>query len=213
MPRSCYVVLFLALVACGCSCRATGAKVVPGPAAAPFAAVEQALIARTVEPFPESGAFRKGRLRQAVVYDGIPCDHWLHLYENGVLHGCRLASPTTVQGHLLPAGAQLWFDSNGFLESCWLGTNTLIDGRLCRGRGKISTGFYPSGRLRSFFPPAALQIDGVPCRASVFAPVTLYEDGHLRRCTLDSEYRSGSNTLPAGSPVLRDESGVVRVVE
>jgi len=72
---------------------------------------------------------------------------------------------------------------------------------------KIDTSFHPNGRVKEFFPPKDLVIDGIPCEASVFHPVVLHPDGRLRRCNLAENCSLGGRKFEKGSILELDELG------
>jgi hypothetical protein len=67
-------------------------------------------------------------------------------------------------------------------------------------------------RLQSFFPPRDIEIMGIPCRATPFCPVSLYENGDLKECTLSRDFAIGGNSLDEGQTVVLDDHGGVRAV-
>ncbi len=56
------------------------------------------------------------------------------------------------------------------------------------------TGFYPSGRLRYFFCPQDVWIDGIPCNGGSFSLIELYESGRLRQCRLSESVEMNGRT-------------------
>jgi hypothetical protein len=83
----------------------------------------------------------------------------------------------------------------------------VIDGHPCRGRWKVDTAFHPNGRVRAFFPPDTIEIDGVACAASVFHPVYLHPDGRLRQCKLARDVTIDGQTIERGETLRLDEAG------
>lgn len=157
----------------------------------------------------EDGSMRRACLVEDTEIAGFPCRSWVWWYEDGELDNLELTRDLTVQGHAFPAGTRLFFDREGRLAHAWLSRNSVIDGRECRGRWKIDTAFHPNGRVRAFFPPEALEIDGVLCTASVFHPVYLHPDGHLRECKLARDVTLDGKTFEKGETLTLDESGRV----
>jgi hypothetical protein len=69
------------------------------------------------------------------------------------------------------------------------------------------TGFYPKGRLKYFWPPENLEVDGVPCKATSFQSVSLHENGRLRMCRLSRVATIQGRTLREGEIISLDEEG------
>lgn len=134
-----------------------------------------------------NGQRQRAYLLEETELAGLPCQRWIWWHEDGSLDNFELARDEVVQGHAFPAATRLFLDRSGRLAHAWLSKDTLVDGRLCRGRWKIDTAFHPNGRVKAFFPPEDLELDGVPCEASVFHPIYLHPDGRLRQCTLAAD--------------------------
>ena len=155
----------------------------------------------------EDGGMRRAFLLEETELAGFPCRDWVWWYEDGRLDNLELARDLAVQGHDFPAGTRLFFDREGRLAHAWLSKDSVIDGRPCRGRLKIDTAFHPNGHVRAFFPPDPLEIDGVPCTASVFHPVYLHPDGRLKQCKLARAVTLDGRTFEKGVTLVLDESG------
>lgn len=151
-----------------------------------------------------------GVLAEPAEVDGFVCaaGEWAHFSPDWSLRACVLAAPYRMQDFTLPAGA--WVQPRTDRIVVAFETDTPCQGYICQGSGGtkgIQSTFYPNGRLRAFFPPEAVQVDGVLCRASLYANVQLYESGKLRQCTpaLGGEI-AGQSYLP-GRPLQLDEEG------
>lgn len=155
----------------------------------------------------ENGSLMRAYLVEPTELDGFVCQRWCWWYEDGRIDNIELARETTVQGHTFPAGTRVFFDPAGALAHAWLSADTVIDGRPCRGGMKIDTAFHPSGRVRAFFPPEPIEIDGVLCAASVFHPVYLHENGRLRQCKLARGATVGGRAFERGSVLMLDDAG------
>jgi hypothetical protein len=155
----------------------------------------------------ENGRMKRAHLVEETVLEGFPCRRWVWWHEDGRLDNLELAADLEVQGHAFPARTRVFFDREGRLAHAWLSRDTLVDGRLCRGRFKIDTAFHPNGRVRAFFPRDTLEIDGVPCTASVFHPVYLHPDGHLRQCLLADDVTLDGRVFEKGQVLRLDELG------
>jgi hypothetical protein len=102
------------------------------------------------------------------------------------------------------------------VTTCAFSQDIDIQGHTCRGGGLlgggaegIQTSFYPDGSLKSFFLPENTTLQGIPCRASIFTPVQLYENGQLKSCLLSAILERNGHTYPAGTHLQLDESGQV----
>jgi hypothetical protein len=186
--------LLLALVAC---CQGL-AKAAPGDPPLRFGTIARY----------DDGTLRKGYLKERAEVEGFPCKRWLHYYPGGKLKGFELARDTVIQGHPLPAGTVVWLDEQGRLETCWLSRNTALQGLLCDGGfGKVATSFHPNGHLRSLYLTSTQEIEGLPCKAGVFAPVRLHDSGSLAGCTLARDALWRGQQLPRGAEVRLDPDG------
>jgi hypothetical protein len=152
------------------------------------------------------GSLKRGYLVEPTELDGFPCQGWVWRHEDGKLDNFELQRDFTVQGHAFPAGTRLFLDREGHLAHAWLSKTTTIDGHVCRGRFKIDTAFHPNGRVKAFFPPEDLELDGVLCTASVFHPVYLHPNGRLKQCRLARETTLAGRVFARGTTLVLDES-------
>jgi hypothetical protein len=155
----------------------------------------------------EDGRLKRAYLVEETVIEGMPCRRWVWWYEDGRLDNVELATELEVQEHRFPEGTRVFFDREGRLAHAWLSRDTVIDGRTCRGRGKIDTAFHANGHVRAFFPPDTIEIDGVACVASVFHPVYLHPDGHLHQCKLARDVTLDGRTFEKGETLRLDDAG------
>jgi hypothetical protein len=110
----------------------------------------------------------------------------------------------------LPAGTTVFFNKEGEFDYCWLSRPTVIQGFECKGHGHSTmTGFYPNGRLKYFWPPENLEVDGVPCKATGFQSVSLHENGRLRMCRLSRATTIQGRAFTEGEDVALDENGTL----
>jgi hypothetical protein len=148
--------------------------------------------------------------------NGFPCEKgWIHFRGDWELLSFQLSEDFMYKGTLLPA--HTWFhfpyhaNQTGYVLS--FPGDYEVQGHLCGGSGGYKgthTGFYESGKLRSFFPPEDIVIDGVPCEASLFANVNLYEDGRIKRCKLADDYEVSGESYRRGAMIEFDEEGHVK---
>jgi len=149
----------------------------------------------------ENGSMQRAQLLAPADIRGLRCQNWVWWHDNGRLDSVELARDERVQGHDLPACTRVFFDAEGFLAHAWLSRDAVIDGWPCRGRWKIDTAFHPNGRVKAFFPPRAMRIDGLACAATVFHPVYLNPDGSLRECKLADDAVIDGRRLRRGDVV------------
>jgi hypothetical protein len=150
-------------------------------------------------------------LKAPTTIKGFPCaPGYIHFAPSGNLRAFTLAEATAVQGNDIPKGTWLQLDEALMLKYCSFPTDTMIQGHLCRGTGGpkgVSTSFYPSGRLKGFYAPTSIDIQGIPCKASLFSPIYLFENGRLKECTLSRARTVGGKSLPKGARAIFSESG------
>lgn len=158
----------------------------------------------------EDGHLKRAFPLEETELEGLPCQRWVWWQPGGRLDNVELARDHAVQGHAFPAGTRVFFDPAGHLAHAWLSRDTVVDGWPCRGRWKIDTAFHPNGRVKAFFPPDTLEIDGVACVASVFHPVYLHPDGHLRRAKLAEDVTLDGQTFAEGETLELASRAVAR---
>jgi hypothetical protein len=162
----------------------------------------------------QSGPVLIGRLESPMVIDGYPCDaSWVHFTDSGRLKAFYLSDACTIQGNRIPKGTWIQLNPDQTLRACAFPEDTSIQGYLCDGglggSEGVMTGFYPSGRLAVFFPVSDVVIQGIPCKASMFSPVYLYENGNLKKFTLAQTAVIGGRTLSASQTVELGERGEI----
>ncbi len=165
----------------------------------------------------QSGSALIGRLENPMIIDGYPCDaRWVHFTDSGRLKAFYLSDACTIQGNRIPKGTWIRLNPDQTLRACAFPEDTIIQGHLCNGgiggAEGIMTGFHPSGRLAAFFPVSDVVIQGMPCKASVFRPVYLYENGNLKEFTLAQDAVVGGQALTAWQTVALGERGEVQSV-
>ena len=120
----------------------------------------------------------------------FPCEKgWIHFNKNWELLSFQLSQDFMYKGTLLPAHTWIHFPfqegRTGYI--CSFPHDYQVQGYLCGGSGGYKgthTGFYESGKLRSFFAPENVMVDGVYCDASLLVNVNLYENGKIKKCKL-----------------------------
>ena len=144
---------------------------------------------------------------------GVPCEKgWVHFRKDWQLLSCQLSREHFYRGTLLPAHTWLHFPyhAGGTGYVCSFPHDYEVQGYPCGGSGGYKgthTAFYDSGRLRSFFPPGDVTVDGVPCDATPLVYVGLYENGRIKSCRLAGDYQGAGKTYRKGQTIAFDESG------
>jgi len=157
-----------------------------------------------------------GFMAENSIVQGFPCEKgWIHFRKDFSLLAFSLSEEYGYRGAVLPAHTWILMPHNesrkGYI--CSFPFDYTVQGHVCRGSGGykgIQTGFYESGRLRSFYPPQNIVIDGVPCKKTLLFNVELHENGKLRRCRLSGNYIVNNKVYKKGSTVAFDENGAVR---
>jgi hypothetical protein len=147
------------------------------------------------------------------IIQGFPCEKgWIHFKKDWRLLSFQLNKNFKYKNTQLPAHTWIHFPYNdeqsGFV--CAFPFDYEIQGYICRGSGGfkgIQTGFYDSGKLRSFFPHEDITINGIPCRASLLSIVKLYENGNLKSCTLAEDYQAAGKKYKKGQVIELDIEG------
>ena len=158
-----------------------------------------------------------GRLQSAAQIDGFSCAAgWVHFFESGRLRAFVLNDSATIQGNSIPGGTWVRLNPDSTLALCSFPADTAIQGYPCKGgpggSEGVTTAFYPTGRLSSFYPRADVMVEGLLCRATPFGPVSLYESGSLKECTLARDALIGGRSVPSGQVVALDAQGQIRSV-
>ena len=162
------------------------------------------------------GGTNTGNMTKRQMIDGFPCEKgWIHFKKNWDLLSFQLYKDFTYKNEILPAHTWIHFpyhdDQTGYV--CSFPHHYMIQGHLCGGSGGYKgthTGFYDSGRLRSFFPPEDAIVDGVPCDSSLLVNVKLYENGKIKSCKLAADYRSDGKIYKKGKTIRFDKSGNIQ---
>ncbi|MFC1493816.1 hypothetical protein ACFL6W_00920 [Thermodesulfobacteriota bacterium] len=147
---------------------------------------------------------------------GFPCEKgWIHFKKNGQVRLLQLSEDFMYKGTLLPAHS--WYllpyheGVTGYTIS--FPYHYKVQGYLCRGSGGskgIQTGFYENGKLRSFFLPEDVIVDGVPCEASIYVNVKLYKSGKIKSCKLAEEYQADGKTYKRGKFIEFDVNSKIK---
>ena len=153
----------------------------------------------------EPSLYSIGLLDGPVEIDGRRYFGWMHRRRDGSIAGSTLAQATEVSGVPLPQGTWVAWDGAGALVRAHFPENQRIQGNEVRGgpggaKG-VSTGFYPSGALRSFFGAEDIEVDGVPVQGDVFHLIDLHEDGRLKRATLSQDFELQGQALSRGESI------------
>jgi hypothetical protein len=160
-----------------------------------------------------------GQLKDDAVIGDRPCKHgWVQIDANGVPVGFTASREIDLGRFKIPADTWVIQNGDGVVTACAFPQDTEVQGHLCSGGGLlggaegIQTAFYPDGALKSYFLRADTRIQGIPCMATVFVPVDLYEDGGLKACALSEEIVRDGHTYPKGARLRFDSNGQAEVV-
>jgi hypothetical protein len=166
--------------------------------------------------YQSKGGTNTGYMTDSHIIQGFPCEKgWIHFKENWLLLSFQLSNEYIYKDILLPA--KTWFHfpyqevQPGYV--CSFPYDYKIQGYLCGGSGGYKgthTGFYDSGKLRSFFPPKDIIVEGVPCESSLLVNVKLYENGSIKSCKLAEDYQIDGKTYKKGKMIEFDASGKVK---
>ena len=149
--------------------------------------------------------------------DGFPCAAgWVHFNQFGRLRAFFLAEESMIQGNQIPKGTWVQLDDGLNLRYCSFPEKTNIQGYVCNGgfggAEGVSTAFYPSGRLKEFYSPENIVIQGIPCKADALSPIYLFEDGNLKEFTLSEAAVIKGRNMLEGQTVTLNEFGEVESV-
>ena len=144
---------------------------------------------------------------------GFPCEKgWIHFSGDWKLLSFQLSEDFIYKETLLPAHTWIHFpyhkDQIGYTVA--FPRDYEVQGYLCGGTGGYKgthTGFYDSGKLRSFFPPEDVFINGVPCASSLLENVKLYENSNLKSCKLAEDYEADGKSWRKGKVIEFTEDG------
>lgn len=154
-----------------------------------------------------------GYMSNSNTIQGYPCEKgWIHFKKDGLLQSCQLSINFFFKGTLIPAHTWLHFpypdNQSGYI--CSFPNNYEVQGYTCGGSGGYKgthTRFYENGKLRSFFPPEDITIDGIPCESSLFASVNLYKNGNIKNCKLAEDYQVNGKIYKNGTTIEFSETG------
>lgn len=138
---------------------------------------------------------------------GFPCAKgWIHFKKDWRLQSFQLSRDFSFRSTLLPAHTWIHFpyqeNRSGYV--CSFPHDYVVQGYRCGGSGGYKgthTGFYENGRLRSFFPPDDVIVDGIPCEASLLANVNLYENGNIKSCKLSVDLHKDGKYYKRGQTI------------
>ena len=157
-----------------------------------------------------------GFMSENQTIDGYPCAKgWIHFRSNWQLLSFQISEPFAFRGTKFPAKTWIHMpyheESTNYVVS--LPYDMEIQGYLCSGSGGYGgthTGFYGNGKLRSFFPPENIIIDGVPCKSTPFQNTILHESGKLKKCKLSADFEQNGMIYKKGIVIDFDENGQVK---
>ncbi len=144
----------------------------------------------------------KTHLKEDSTIQGFPCTAWVHFYPDGKLKQFELAHDYVIAGVIFPKNTIVFLDDNGKLNQVYLSKDTDIHSYPCPGGNmKEATGFYPSGKLRFFFPREDMLVNGYPVKGGSMKGVWFYESGKLKKFYLTREYTINGRKYNKGDEV------------
>ena len=155
----------------------------------------------------DNGQIQKEKLQKDRIIDGYPCTAWVHFYKNGQLHQFELSKAFQIAGIQFPQNTIVFLNEQGELDQVYLSMNMSIQNYQCSGGNKkTATGFYPSGKLRFFFPHDNVMIGEILCKGGIMSGVWLYESGRLQKAYLAKEFKYKNKEYKKGDLIeLEDQ--------
>jgi hypothetical protein len=193
-----------------------------------------------LERIRTNGDFINANLQEATRINGFPCNKgWVQFTKSGRLLTCLTAEDIVFQDNLIPKGTDVLLNEeleithliDYFSEDMEIqGFQVSAKSKRLGGTVSTYTTFYPNGRLRQFFSPSNVTIDGIPCRRlnsgwmtmglpkvsnplRIDTSIALHEDGKVKYCTLSSDAEIGGRSLSAGSEIRVSEDGEVTILD
>ena len=153
-----------------------------------------------------------GKLAKNAIIDGFPCaDNYIWFDRNWKVTEFQLSEEYMLLGNKIPKKTWVRFYKDKII--CMFPYDTEIQSHTCGGsswgREGIHTVFYLDGKLKHFFPKENVKIDGIFCKSSVFAGVSLYENGRLKKCKLAKDQNINGKNYEEKSTLTFDEEGNV----
>ena len=148
----------------------------------------------------ELTSIKKEKLSKDSIINGFPCQSWVFYSKKGDLVQFELADSFTISGIRFPPSTVIFLDSNGIMYQVYLAQDQIIQSYQCTGgKLKTATGFYPSGKLRFFFPHQDVNIDGVLCKGGSMSGIWLYESGNLKSAYCAEDIEIEGKTFKKGA--------------
>jgi len=164
--------------------------------------------------------FVTGSVAADTTIGGRPCKQgWVHLHPNGVPASFTASADIPLGRFFIPSGTWVFQNEQGIITVCSFPRDVEIQGHVCRGGGiwgilggseGVQAAFYPSGALKHFFVRHPVRIDGVPCAASVFHGIELYENGRLKSATLSEDFEQDREIHHKGERLRLTSEGHVQ---
>ena len=206
----------------------------PGSKQLPPESIPESVRVLPLERIRTNGDFINADLNEATRINGFPCNKgWVQFTKSGRLVSCSTAEDIVFQDNLIPKDTMVQLNEeleithliDYFSEDMEIqGFQVLTKAKRLGGTVSMYTTFYPNGRLRQFFSPSNVTIDGIPCRRlnsgwmtmglpnvsnplRIDTSIALHEDGKVKYCTLSSDAEIGGVNLYAGSEIRISEDG------
>jgi hypothetical protein len=152
---------------------------------------------------------KKCMLSDTVILGGYHCISWIHFFESGRIKQFETARNIESATYTIPAGSILFFNDQNpdKIKNIWFSKDVIINSIGCMGGAKISTEFYDNGSLKACFLTNDQNIQGFPCKSSLFEPIYFYPDGKIKILTLSSDLSQANTLYKSGESIAVDENG------
>ena len=159
-----------------------------------------------------------GQLASNTDIEGFPCkEGWVHFYDDYKLQNFTNYKEIEIDGVIIPKDTWVELTQDGVLDLCAFPENRIVQDHLVYGSGGSKgahTTFYTDsenrGKLKSFFSPEDVVIDGIPCNGGLFGKlfdlIKLHPDGSLKYCTLSKNTTINGERYKKRDVITLDEN-------
>lgn len=169
---------------------------------------------RSVEYYP-NGNLKRCKLTKPTAVKSFTCNSWIHFFEDGHVNMYRTEVDISTNDYIIPSQSTVFMSQTEphYIKHIWLSKNTEIQGHKCRGKGKISTSFYPNGSIKSMYIDSDRYIQNHPCKGGLFTNIMFFSDGQLKSYTLSKDTFYQNTTIEKNSRILLDRKGKMQIIE